>query len=102
MSTATTATTASGFGTGPLSRAAALLHTLLTIEGLLLATAAPGLVGLLFLGPEPANLPLAACCRSARPCPPRCTPCITAAATSPTSTRPAATCVAGVSTPSPR
>ncbi|SER25080.1 hypothetical protein SAMN04487983_101385 [Streptomyces sp. yr375] len=51
-----------GFGTGPLSRAAALLHTLLTVEALLLATAAPGLAGLLFLGPDPANLPLAAGC----------------------------------------
>ncbi|MER6954091.1 hypothetical protein [Streptomyces sp. NPDC000618] len=51
-----------GFGTGLLSRAAALLHTLLIVEALLLATAAPGLVGLLFLGPDPANLPLAALC----------------------------------------
>ncbi|MFD9319187.1 hypothetical protein ACFWDQ_16075 [Streptomyces sp. NPDC060053] len=57
-----TATTAGGFGTGPLSRAVALLHTLLTVEALLLATAGPGLVGLLFLGPDPANLPLAAGC----------------------------------------
>ncbi|KRD22767.1 MULTISPECIES: hypothetical protein [unclassified Streptomyces] len=51
-----------GFGTGPLSRAAALLHTLLVVEALFLATAAPGFVGLLFLGPDPANLPLAAVC----------------------------------------
>ncbi|WP_109001205.1 hypothetical protein [Streptomyces rishiriensis] len=51
-----------GFGTGPLSRAAALLHTLLTVEALFLATAAPGLAGLLALGPDPANLPLAAVC----------------------------------------
>ncbi|WP_329221819.1 hypothetical protein OG352_32405 [Streptomyces sp. NBC_01485] len=51
-----------GFGAGPLSRAAALLHTLLTVEALLLATVAPGLAGLLFLGPDPANLPLAAGC----------------------------------------
>jgi hypothetical protein len=50
------------FGTGVLSRAAALLHTLLTVEALLLATAAPGLAGLLLLGPDPANLPLAAVC----------------------------------------
>ncbi|MCQ9132818.1 hypothetical protein [Streptomyces hilarionis] len=58
MSTATTV----AFGTGPFSRAAALLHTLLTVEVLLLATAAPGLAGLLALGPDPANLPLAAVC----------------------------------------
>ncbi|MGW0941130.1 hypothetical protein ACWD4O_01070 [Streptomyces sp. NPDC002623] len=51
-----------GFGTGLLSRVAALLHTLLIVEALLLATAAPGLVGLLFVGPDPANLPLAALC----------------------------------------
>ncbi|QIJ65323.1 hypothetical protein [Streptomyces sp. JB150] len=50
------------FGTGPLSRAAALIHTLLTVEALLLATAAPGLAGLLLLGPDPSNLPLAAVC----------------------------------------
>ncbi|MCX4765614.1 hypothetical protein OG562_32485 [Streptomyces sp. NBC_01275] len=50
------------FGTGVLSRAAALLHTLLTVEALFLAAAAPGLAGLLFLGPDPANLPLAALC----------------------------------------
>ncbi|WP_329414621.1 hypothetical protein OG802_27395 [Streptomyces sp. NBC_00704] len=50
------------FGAGPLSRAAALLHTLLTVEALFLATAAPGLAGLLALGPDPANLPLAAVC----------------------------------------
>ncbi|GGR70339.1 hypothetical protein GCM10010269_06570 [Streptomyces humidus] len=53
-----------GFGTGPLSRAAALLHTLLTVEALFLATAAPGSAGLLALGPDPANLPLAAVCLS--------------------------------------
>lgn len=50
------------FGTGHLSRAAALLHTLLTVEALLLVTTAPGLLGLLLLGPCPANLPLAALC----------------------------------------
>jgi hypothetical protein len=58
MSTVRTA----DFGTGTLSRAAALLHTLLTVEALLLATAAPGLAGLLLLGPDPSNLPLAAVC----------------------------------------
>lgn len=50
------------FGTGPLSRAAALIHTLVVVEALLLLTAAPGLAGLLLLAPDPANLPLAACC----------------------------------------
>jgi hypothetical protein len=50
------------FGTGPLSRAAALIHTLLTVEALLLLTAAPGLAGLFLLAPDPANLPLAAAC----------------------------------------
>ncbi|MGQ4400664.1 hypothetical protein ACN6K4_007936 [Streptomyces hayashii] len=53
-----------GFGTGPLSRAAALVHTLLAVEALFLATALPGLAGLLALGPDPANLPLAAVCAS--------------------------------------
>ncbi|MFF7447925.1 MULTISPECIES: hypothetical protein [unclassified Streptomyces] len=53
---------ATAFGAGPLSRAAALLHTLVTVEALLLLTAAPGLTGLFLLGPAPANLPLAACC----------------------------------------
>ncbi|MFG2804980.1 hypothetical protein [Streptomyces massasporeus] len=52
----------SGFGTGPLSRASALIHTLLTVEALLLLAASPGLAGLLLLGPDPANLPLAALC----------------------------------------
>ncbi|WP_416980369.1 hypothetical protein [Streptomyces sp. T028] len=54
--------TATDFGTGVLSRAAALVHTLLTVEALFLAATAPGLVGLLLLGPDPANLPLAALC----------------------------------------
>lgn len=52
----------SSFGTGPLSRAVALIHTLLTVEVLLLTAAAPGLAGLLFVGPDPANLPLVAVC----------------------------------------
>ncbi|MFC9125829.1 hypothetical protein ACFT4A_03170 [Streptomyces sp. NPDC057099] len=52
----------SDFGTGALSRAAALIHTLLTVEALLLLTASPGLAGLLLLGPDPAGLPLAALC----------------------------------------
>ncbi|MFJ8822826.1 hypothetical protein ACIREE_13690 [Streptomyces sp. NPDC102467] len=50
------------FGDGPLSRACALVHTLLTIEALLLATLAPGGAGLLLLGADPGNLPLAAVC----------------------------------------
>ncbi|MFI0537746.1 hypothetical protein ACH3VS_02550 [Streptomyces sp. WSLK1-3] len=50
------------FGTGFLSRAAALIHTLLTVEALLLVAASPGLAGLLLLGAAPANLPLAAVC----------------------------------------
>ncbi|MFE6194773.1 hypothetical protein [Streptomyces sp. NPDC057838] len=53
---------AGGFGTGALSRACALVHTLLTVEALLLLAASPGLAGLLLLGPDPANLPLAAPC----------------------------------------
>ncbi|MFF7309196.1 hypothetical protein [Streptomyces sp. NPDC008137] len=53
---------ASDFGTGALSRTSALIHTVLTVEALLLLTASPGLAGLLLLGPDPANLPLAALC----------------------------------------
>ncbi|MEV6168956.1 hypothetical protein AB0L99_12110 [Streptomyces sp. NPDC051954] len=49
-------------GDGPLSRAAALIHTLVTVEALLLLAASPGLAGLLFLGADPSNLPLAAVC----------------------------------------
>ncbi|MGI5429298.1 hypothetical protein [Streptomyces sp. CA-179760] len=52
----------SDFGTGALSRVSALIHTALTVEALLLLTASPGLAGLLLLGPDPANLPLAALC----------------------------------------
>ncbi|MFC9680868.1 hypothetical protein [Streptomyces sp. NPDC056948] len=52
----------SDFGAGALSRASALIHTVLTVEALLLLTASPGLAGLLLLGPDPANLPLAALC----------------------------------------
>ncbi|MFI9167980.1 hypothetical protein [Streptomyces lincolnensis] len=50
------------FGAGALSRAAALVHTLVTVEALLLAAASPGLAGLLLVGRDPANLPLAAVC----------------------------------------
>ncbi|MFF0161226.1 hypothetical protein ACFYRY_27355 [Streptomyces sp. NPDC005263] len=53
---------ATAFGDGPLSRAAALIHTLVTVEALLLGAAAPGLAGLLVVGTDPANLPLAAVC----------------------------------------
>ncbi|KUO12298.1 hypothetical protein [Streptomyces sp. DSM 15324] len=54
--------TATDFGTGVLSRAAALVHTLLTVEALFLVAAAPGVTGLFLLAPDPANLPLAALC----------------------------------------
>ncbi|MFF7762492.1 hypothetical protein [Streptomyces griseorubiginosus] len=50
------------FGQGSLSRVAALVHTLLTVEALLLVGASPGLAGLLLVVPDPANLPLAAVC----------------------------------------
>ncbi|CAL9616130.1 hypothetical protein SUDANB176_05735 [Streptomyces sp. enrichment culture] len=52
----------SGFGAGTLSRAAALVHTLVTVEALLLLAASPGLAGLFLLGADPSNLPLAALC----------------------------------------
>ncbi|MFJ2556285.1 MULTISPECIES: hypothetical protein [unclassified Streptomyces] len=50
------------FGTGALSRAAALVHTLLTVELMVLATASPGLAALLLLPRSASNLPLAAVC----------------------------------------
>ncbi|MER5978903.1 hypothetical protein ABT142_20665 [Streptomyces sp. NPDC001857] len=50
------------FGAGHLSRAAALVHTLLTVEALLLLTAAPGFAALLSLGADPGGMPLAALC----------------------------------------
>ncbi|WP_329467164.1 hypothetical protein [Streptomyces sp. NBC_01431] len=56
------ATAGAAFGRGPLSRGAALVHTLLTVEALFLATLSPSLAGLLFLGGAPTNLPLAALC----------------------------------------
>ncbi|MFE0250228.1 hypothetical protein [Streptomyces sp. NPDC059010] len=62
MSGAQSGVRAAGFGTGVLSRAAGLIHTLVTVEVMLLLAAAPGLAGLLLLGPDPANLPLAAVC----------------------------------------
>ncbi|MFI8232903.1 hypothetical protein ACIGDI_29160 [Streptomyces sp. NPDC085900] len=51
---------ATAFGDGPLSRAVALVHTLVTVEALLLVAASPALAGLFMLGPDPSNLPLAA------------------------------------------
>jgi hypothetical protein len=53
---------ARGFGEGPLSRAAALVYTLLVVEVLLLATTAPGLILLVLLDRDASNLPLAAAC----------------------------------------
>ena len=50
------------FGDGPLSRAAAFVHTLLVVELLLLATTLPGLVPLALLGWDASNLPLVALC----------------------------------------
>ncbi|MEU8261944.1 DUF624 domain-containing protein [Micromonospora sp. NPDC048999] len=50
------------FGDGPLSRAAALVYTVLVVELLLLVTTAPGLVALMLLERDVSNLPLAAAC----------------------------------------
>lgn len=50
------------FGRGPLSRAAALVHTLLTVEAHLLLASSPGIAGLLLLGGDASNLPLVALC----------------------------------------
>jgi hypothetical protein len=50
------------FGEGPLSRAAALVYTLLVVDVLLLLAAAPGLVVLALLDPDASNVPLAAAC----------------------------------------
>jgi hypothetical protein len=50
------------FGTGPLSRAAALIYTLLVVNLLTLAAALPGLVPLAMLGRDVSNLPLVALC----------------------------------------
>jgi uncharacterized membrane protein YesL len=47
-------------GGGPLSRAVALVHTLLVVEALLAVAVAPTLVVLTFLGRDASNLPLAA------------------------------------------
>lgn len=56
------ATAGRRFGEGPLSRAAALIYSLLVVEGLFLVTAAPGLVALTLLGRDASNVPLAAAC----------------------------------------
>jgi hypothetical protein len=50
------------FGDGPLSRAAALIYTLLVVEGMLLLAALPGLVPLILLDRDASNVPLAAAC----------------------------------------
>jgi hypothetical protein len=50
------------FSEGPLSRAAALIYTLLIVELLFLVTAVPGLVALVLLERDAGNLPLAALC----------------------------------------
>ncbi|QLQ36483.1 DUF624 domain-containing protein [Micromonospora robiginosa] len=48
------------FGDGPLSRAAATVHTLLTVELWLLLGVLPGLVALVLLDRDASNLPLVA------------------------------------------
>jgi hypothetical protein len=50
------------FGTGPLARAAALVHTLLVVEVLVLLTGVAGIVPLVLLDRSPGNIPLAAAC----------------------------------------
>ncbi|WP_049569943.1 DUF624 domain-containing protein [Nonomuraea sp. SBT364] len=54
--------TAKRFGEGVLSRAAALIYTLLTIELLLLVSIVPSLAGLVLLDRDAGNVPLAAAC----------------------------------------
>ena len=49
-----------GFGTGPLSRAAALVYTLLVVELLVLISTAPGLALVVLLDRDASNLPLVA------------------------------------------
>lgn len=62
MSNATEGGLARQFGEGPLSRAAALVYTLLVVEILFLATTVPGLVPLILLDHDASNIPLAAVC----------------------------------------
>ena len=50
------------FGDDPLSRFGAFVYTLLTVEGLLLLTTAPGVVALVALSRDVANLPLSMAC----------------------------------------
>jgi Protein of unknown function, DUF624 len=50
------------FGEGPLSRAAALVYSLLVVELLLLLTAGPGGVALVLLDRDASNIPLVAAC----------------------------------------
>lgn len=50
------------FGTGPLSRAAALIYGLLVVELLFLLASLPGLVPLVLLDRHASNLPLVAAC----------------------------------------
>ncbi|KAB8172875.1 hypothetical protein [Microbispora catharanthi] len=57
-----TETTIRRFGQGPLSRASALVYTLLVVELLVLVTTVPGLIGLVLLDRAAANVPLAAAC----------------------------------------
>src|SRR5262245_8948728 len=50
------------FGAGPLSRFAALVYVLLTVEGLILLTTLPGVVALVLLDRDASNIPLVAAC----------------------------------------
>jgi uncharacterized protein YjeT (DUF2065 family) len=50
------------FGTGPLARFAALVHTLLVVEVLVLLTGAAGIVPLVLLDRDASNIPLVAMC----------------------------------------
>lgn len=58
----TEATAERRFGEGPLSRISALVYTLLVVEALFLLTTLPGLAGLVLLGRDAGNVPLAALC----------------------------------------
>jgi hypothetical protein len=51
-----------GFGSGPLARVAAFVHTLLVVQVLFLVTGAPGLVVLVLLDRGAGNIPLVAAC----------------------------------------
>ena len=50
------------FGEGPLSRATAVVYTLLVVEFLLLLTTAPGFILFILLDRDASNVPLAAAC----------------------------------------